>query len=174
MVMSPARLRKNGVPYWKQLLAGGLYTGLSPIASGTVASAVACLVVFIPGGGNFWVLIALSLIAFFAGIPLARAVEESTGNPDPSFVTIDEFAGQWLALASPWIVSPDLLWVALSFFAFRIFDISKLWPASAVERRGGGLGVMGDDMIAGLYANVTAHLIYIGASYALPVVEFYR
>ncbi len=173
MAMSPARLRERGVPYWKQLIVGGLYTGLSPIASGTVGSAVAALVYFLPGGSNFYLLLALALVAFLGGIPLAAEIERATGKKDPGFVTLDEFAGQWVALASPLII-PNPYWVVLSFFVFRAFDISKLWPASAVERRGGGLGVMGDDIVAGLYANIASHLIFLGAGYVIPVVQFLR
>lgn len=163
MAVSPALLRKRGVPIWKQIIAGGLYTGLSPIASGTVASAVAALLYFTPIGTEFWVLIGASLAAFIAGIPLAHDIEKAIG-PDPSFVTLDEFAGQWLALASP-IVLFDPYWALLSFFVFRIFDISKIWPASYFDRRPGGLGVMADDMVAGIYANVVCHLIWFGLQF---------
>jgi phosphatidylglycerophosphatase A len=105
------------------------------------------------------------------GIPLAAQIERVGGEDDPSFVTIDEFAGQFLAMASPIIIA-NPYWVVLCFFVFRVFDISKLWPASAVERRGGGVGIMGDDMVAGLYANVASHLIFLGAMYVGPVAKF--
>ncbi len=163
MAVSPALLRKRGVPVWKQIIVGGLYTGLSPIASGTVASAVAALIYFTPIGTNFTVMIAASLAAFIVGIPLARDVEKAIGH-DPSFVTLDEFAGQWLALASP-IVLFDPYWAVLSFFVFRVFDIAKIWPASYFDRTPGGFGVMADDMVAGLYANIVCHLIWFGLQF---------
>lgn len=163
MAVSPAALRKRGVPIWKQIIVGGLYTGLSPIASGTVASAVAALVYFTPWGWDFRLLLALSFIAFIVGIPLARDVEKAIGA-DPSFVTLDEFAGQWLALASP-IVLFDPYWAFLSFFVFRVFDIAKIWPASYFDRRPGGLGVMADDMVAGFYANIVCHCIWLGLEF---------
>jgi phosphatidylglycerophosphatase A len=168
MAISPAQLRKRGVPIWKQILVGGLYTGLSPIASGTVASAVAALVYFTPWGEHFWVLIGLSLAAFIGGIPLARDTEKAIGH-DPSFVTLDEFAGQWLAMASP-IVLFDPYWAVLTFFVFRVFDIAKLWPASYFDRRTGGLGIMADDMVAGLYANIVCHLIWFALQFVLSFV----
>jgi phosphatidylglycerophosphatase A len=160
MAISPAQLRKLGVPIWKQALAGGLFTGLAPIASGTVASAVAAAVYFVPIDESrlFVLLLGLSLAAFIGGVPLARDVERAVGH-DPSFVTIDEFAGQWLALASP-IVLFDPMWAALSFFVFRVFDIAKLWPASYFDQRTGGFSIMADDMVAGLYANIVCHLIW--------------
>lgn len=184
MVITPARLREKGIGYAEQLLVSGLYTGLSPIASGTVASAVAALFFFIPafrigpvtfpGFSNFYVLLAASVAAFLAGIPLARRVEEASGNNDPSFVTLDEFAGMWLTLASPMFSTHHHYWVILCFFVFRVFDISKLWPASYFEKKTGGLGVMGDDMVAGIYANLASHLIWLGLEFLKPVLGFLK
>ncbi len=98
--MSPARLRELGMPYWEQLLSGGLFSGFSPIASGTVGSAIATLVYFLPNGSNPFVLLLLAAVAFTVGLFLAGRAEKILG-PDPSFFTLDEFAGQWLVLASP-------------------------------------------------------------------------
>jgi phosphatidylglycerophosphatase A len=173
MAISPALLREQGVAYWKQFIVSGCYTGLAPIASGTLASALAALFYFIPGCSSPIVLVVASLAAFAIGIPLAGQVEKASGDSDPSFVTIDEFAGQWLTLATPFVM-PNLLWVVLCFFTFRAFDISKLWPASYFERRPGGLGVMGDDMVAGVYANLAAHLIWFGLQYVAIVREFLK
>ncbi len=161
-----AHLREHGVPTWQQILASGLFTGLSPFASGTVASAVAALIYFLPWGwgSDPWVLVGLSLAAFLGGIPLAHRVEEAIGD-DPSFVTLDEFAGQWLTLASPFVI-PNPYWVVLCFFVFRAFDIAKVWPASYFDRQRGGLGIMADDMVAGIYANIACHLIW----YALVMI----
>jgi phosphatidylglycerophosphatase A len=168
MVISPAQLRKRGLPLWKQILVSGLFTGLSPIASGTVASAVAALLYFTTWGHGFWVLIGCSLAAFIAGIPLARDAEKVIGH-DPSFVTLDEFAGQWLAMASP-IVLYEPYWALLTFFVFRVFDIAKLWPASYFDRRTGGLGIMADDMVAGAYANIVCHLIWFALMFVLSFI----
>jgi phosphatidylglycerophosphatase A len=173
MAITPAQLSERGFPVWKQIVISGLYTGLSPIASGTVGSAVAALFYFIPGFSNFYILIAASLVAFLVGIPLASQVEKATGRGDPSFVTLDEFAGQWLTLASP-IVFPNVYWVVLCFLVFRAFDIAKIWPASYFEHRSGGLGVMGDDMMAAIYANIASHLIWYGAVLLAPFVGFLK
>ncbi len=158
MVVSPAQLRERGLPIWKQIIVGGLYTGLSPIASGTVASAVAALLYLTPWGSDFWFLLGCSLAAFIVGLVLSGDAEKAIGN-DPSFVTIDEFAGQWLALASP-VVLYDPTWAVMCFFVFRIFDIAKIWPASYFDRKHGAVGIMADDMVAGLYANIVCHLIW--------------
>ena len=161
VVKSPAHLRKLGAPYWQQALAGGLFTGFAPIASGTVASALAACLYYIPGCSNPFVLVGAAGAAFVVGLLLADRFEELLGS-DPSFFTLDEFAGQWLAMASPWIIHP--LWPVLAFFCFRTFDIAKTWPANWFDRRGGGLGVMADDIVAAIYANICAHLIWFGLS----------
>ncbi|MCE2503718.1 MAG: phosphatidylglycerophosphatase A [Chlorobi bacterium] len=158
---SPAHLRKLGIPYWQQALAGGLFTGLSPIASGTVASALAACLYYIPGCSNPIVLIGAAAVAFIVGFMLADRFEKLLG-PDPSFFTLDEFAGQWLAMTSFWIVHP--LWPILVFLCFRTFDIAKTWPASWFDRRRGGLGIMADDVVSAIYANISAHLIWFGLS----------
>jgi phosphatidylglycerophosphatase A len=171
-ITSPAQLRDRGIPYWKQLIVSGLFTGLSPIASGTVGSAVAALFYFIPGFTNPLLLVGISIVAFVAGLRLAGQAEEVIGD-DPSFVTLDEFAGQWLALASPWVI-PHPYWVVLCFFVFRAFDIAKVWPASHFDRQRGAMGIMADDMVAGLYANIASHLIWFGLSFLSPVIGFMK
>lgn len=172
------RLREGGISYWRQAIVSGLFTGLAPIASGTVASAVACLFYFIPGFPVFWVALAAAAVAFAVGVALSGRVEDVLG-PDPSFVTIDEFAGQWLTLASPAalfgaIQPTGIWWVVLCFLVFRTFDIAKIWPASALERAHGGWGIMSDDIAAAVYANVASHLIWIGLSWLQPVLGFLK
>jgi len=169
MVLSPAQLHKQGLPVWQQIVVGGLYTGLSPIASGTVASAVAALVYFTPLGVELWFMVSLATAAFIIGVPLASRAERVIGH-DPSFVTLDEFAGQWLAMASPYLAFHDPFWALLTFFMFRIFDIAKLWPASYFDRRTGGFGIMADDIVAALYANIISHLLWFGT---IVVREFF-
>ena len=170
MKTSPADLRRMGVPIWEQIVAGGLFTGLAPIASGTVASGVALLFYFIPGFGHPLVLLGAAVVALAVGFPLARRIEEKVG-PDPSFFTLDEFAGQWIALISPFVPF-DPIWGIISFLCFRTFDIAKTWPASWFDRQGGGLGIMGDDVVAAIYANICAHFIWFGLSLLGLVSEF--
>jgi phosphatidylglycerophosphatase A len=176
MNLSPVHLRERGIPYWKQLLVSGFYTGAVPIGSGTVASALACCFLLIPGFATFWIILPAAILVYFLGVKLAHDVEGVLG-PDPSFVTIDEFAGQWLTLASPAVLfgafpPSGLAWIVIGFFAFRTFDIAKVWPASHFERKPGGLGVMTDDIVAGIYANIATHLIWYGLSWVGAVGEF--
>lgn len=155
------------------LIASVCGVGYVPVASGTVASAVAVALAFpiiLYGGG--WGLVAASLIAFGIGIWACGDHVRATSREDPSECVIDELAGQWLACAfavlplglpaAP-ITSPGLL---LAFALFRLFDIWKPWPVSWADRSlPGGLGVMADDMIAGLMAG----LLVMAARYFLLV-----
>lgn len=78
---------------------------------------------------------------------------------DPGRVVIDEVAGQFVALmAQMWIVSP--ISVLTAFILFRIFDIVKPYPARKLERLAGGVGIMGDDLVAGVYAAIGVAVIF--------------
>ncbi len=131
--------------------------GYFPFASGTVASLAAMPVaalILLHGSGI--ALAAASLIAFAIGVWACGDHVRATGREDPSECVIDEVAGQWLACAFAPVSLPGL---ALAFFLFRLFDIWKPWPVGWADRElPGGLGVMADDMIAGLMAGVLVGL----------------
>ena len=99
--------------------------------------------------GGLYVTLGLAALIAIIGIFVSDAYAKQSGNEDPSECIIDEVAGQMLACAlSP--LTP--LGFALAFVLFRLFDISKLWPISAAERLRGGIGIMADDLVAGLIA----------------------
>ena len=90
------------------------------------------------------------------GIPAATIVGRESGSEDPQHVVIDEVCGQWIAL-----LFVPFTWrsALISLLLFRIFDIVKPPPARQLERLHGGAGVMLDDVAAGAYALVGAHLL---------------
>jgi len=90
------------------------------------------------------------------GIPAASVVERESGRHDPSFVVIDEVAGQMLAL-----VAAPLRWKSLiaGFILFRVFDIVKPPPVRRLEKLPGGAGIMLDDVGAGLYAFIVVQVL---------------
>ncbi len=95
--------------------------------------------------------VVLSLLGTWA----ASHTEKLSGTKDPSKVVIDEVAGQFIALLPvPFLVDPAWWALILAFVLFRFFDIVKPYPARKLEDIKGGLGVMGDDLIAGVYAGV--------------------
>jgi len=139
------------------LLATGLGSGLAPIAPGTIGSLLALPI--------WWYCLAdLSFVAqllLVAGISLVsiwivdRACR-AAGVGDASAFVLDEYVGQWVALVA---APKSLLVVGIGFLLFRTFDIAKPWPVSWADRRvSGGLGVVLDDLIAGVLAAVVLQL----------------
>lgn len=144
------------------IIASVFGIGYFPVASGTVMSIIAIpFAIWIARAGGGVALLAASLIAFAIGIWACGAHVRATGRDDPSECVIDELAGQWLACAGislgfgPGSASE----FALAFLLFRLFDILKPWPISAAEKLPGGLGVMADDMVAGLAAAIIGGLV---------------
>jgi phosphatidylglycerophosphatase A len=136
--------------------------GLAPKAPGTVGSlgALPFAWAILSLGGWPW-LAAAALAVTVLGTLATAAVLRRSGAKDPSFVVIDEVAGQWIALL-PAGLDPVLF--ASAFVAFRLFDILKPWPVSWADQKvAGAWGVMLDDLIAGVYAAV---LVY-GIAYVL-------
>ncbi|MFC1556005.1 phosphatidylglycerophosphatase A [candidate division KSB1 bacterium] len=132
-----------------------LYSGNAPLAPGTVSSLAA--IIF------FWLILPDSVLAmavtagilFAFGVRSASVLEEHWGN-DPGRVTIDEAAGMAVTL----IGLPKVLWIWLfAFIFFRIYDIFKPPPVRNLEFLPGGLGIMADDIMAGIYANLSCWII---------------
>jgi phosphatidylglycerophosphatase A len=139
------------VPFVWMALATWFGSGLSPRAPGTAGS-VASLALWAPLVllDVPWLARLLATLAVFAiGVVAAQKVVDVRGE-DPQIVVIDEVAGMGVAL----LLAPASPWSLLAGFVFfRIFDIAKPWPVSWADRQvGGGLGVMLDDILAGLYA----------------------
>ena len=106
----------------------------------------------------FLALIAGILISIVLGIPAATIAARESGRHDPGFVVIDEVAGQWIALLG----SPaDWKHALIALFLFRLFDITKPFPARRLERLPAGWGIVFDDVAAGLYAWGIAALLRI-------------
>ncbi len=137
-------------------IASGFGSGFSPFAPGTVGSAAALL-------PWLWLRVlplpyyALAVaIAFAIGVWASTWVVRRSGVQDPQVVVWDEFVGVWIAL----IAAPaGWTWMLGGFALFRLFDIWKPWPVGwADEKIHGGLGVMLDDVIAGIYALIVLQL----------------
>ncbi|SLN54629.1 phosphatidylglycerophosphatase A family protein [Oceanibacterium hippocampi] len=136
------------------LIATWFGAGLIPKAPGTWGSLAALPFAWVILEFAGWPWLALAtLLAFLAGLWASAAYCRAKGLKDPGEVVIDEVAGQWLALlAATSAGSPDPLAFAVGFAAFRLFDIVKPWPVGWADRRlPGALGVMADDILAGLY-----------------------
>ena len=125
--------------------------GLLPRAPGTWGSLAALPLAWaLASLGGPMALAAATVVVSLVGWWAAAVYVRRTGRQDPGEVVVDEVAGQWLALV---MVPPEPLLYLAGFALFRLFDIRKPWPVGWADREiGGGLGVMVDDLFAGLYA----------------------
>ncbi len=135
------------------LLATWFGSGLLPKAPGTWGSLAALPFAWVIASlGGPWALLVASLAVFALGIWASELYARRAGLKDPGVVVIDEVAGQWLAIVP---VALQAAWLPLAFLAFRFFDILKPWPIGWIDKQvSGGLGIMLDDMVAGLYAGL--------------------
>ena len=120
-------------------------------APGTIGSAIAVFSGYFLASHGAGLLAAATLLVTVIGVFAADAYSQQTGRKDAAEVIIDEVAGQWL----PLIILPlDPWWFAAAFILFRFFDITKIGPVGMAESLAGGVGVMADDIIAGLLAAI--------------------
>ncbi len=135
------------------------YTGLSPKAPGTMGSLLALVFgVLIVRFISLETLFLGAVLLTLAGIKEINSYEANGGEHDDKSIVIDEVVGMWLALV---LSSTSWTQIALSFLFFRLFDI---WKPSLIGRIDkyvkGGLGVMGDDILAGIIAGICSAGVY--------------
>ena len=136
-----------------------LGVGYAPIAPGTFGSAAGLLIWYaLPASA--WVHAGTIALVFAIGVWSASAAGRHFGNNDPGPVVVDEVMGMLVTM----FLNPVSWESALAgFLLFRAFDIIKPYPANRLERLHGGLGVMADDAMAAVYANLALR-VYIGLS----------
>jgi phosphatidylglycerophosphatase A len=133
------------------VLATGFGSGYSPIAPGTAGSLVGLLLFWPLAGRPPAIVLAATLVVSLLAILAAHHVARTLGQKDPGLVVVDEVAGQWVTL----LLLPFTLGTAIAaFFLFRLMDVLKPWPARDLERLPGGVGIVADDLMAGVYANL--------------------
>jgi phosphatidylglycerophosphatase A len=158
--------------------------GYLPLAPGTWGSLVgigvyalvrgAAMKFFFGGGAGrnfnllhvYYGVVAIELLALFvislAGTWAASHTEKLSGKKDPGKVVIDEVAGQFIAFIPVPFVLGTAWWTAiLAFILFRFFDIVKPYPARRLESLEAGLGIMADDIVAGVYAAIVVALAVV-------------
>ena len=140
---------------FEKFIGSGFFTGYFPVASGTVGSVAAIVIYLIPGFEQLFVIIPATLVIIFYGIYIGTKFEAEYGK-DPAQCTIDEVAGTWISL----IALPKTIGIIIAtFLLWRILDIIKPPPARNLERLKGGLGIMIDDVISGIYTLIIMHLV---------------
>jgi len=142
------------------LFASAFYIGFIPGAPGTYASITTTLVFFLACHFSQQVVPALHLsivcLISVIGVLASSTASASTGTDDPSFIVIDEVAGQLLTFLFLPLNAYNLI---LGTVAFRLFDIWKPYPIRKLESLSGGAGIMADDLLAGVYANLLLQII---------------
>ncbi|MEJ6736387.1 MAG: phosphatidylglycerophosphatase A [Flavobacteriales bacterium] len=145
-----------------KLTASALGAGYSPFAPGSMGAIVGCLALWLFEKYNLISttstpipFIGLIVITTILGIIATDKLEEDWGK-DPSKVVLDEVIGMWITMM---FVPLSFLNVLIGFILFRFFDIAKPLGIRKLESLKGGIGVMADDILAGIYANISLQII---------------
>jgi phosphatidylglycerophosphatase A len=139
------------------LLATVGHVGHFPVAPGTAGSAAAMPLFFLLRmAGSPALEVAAILVLLAAGCWAGSVAEAHYARTDPGYVVLDEVVGMLVTLL---LVPVSALGALVGFFLFRLFDIVKPFPARQCERLHGGVGIMTDDVVAGIYANLALRLI---------------
>ncbi len=134
-----------------RLIATFFYIGYCPLAPGTGASICVMVIIWILNPSNLSVII-LFLTTFILGVISSERIEKKEGKSDPNFVVIDEVTGYLAALI---FIPIEPINLFLALILFRFFDIVKPPPIRQIEGKlKGGIGIMIDDIIAGVFANL--------------------
>lgn len=148
------KLREDAVIF----LATGFYIGKLPFAPGTFGSLIGLPLSFTLAGISLGPAILFTLIFTLFATYIADAAEKLLKQKDPGCIVIDEIAGMVVALIG---LPFNLITVVIGFIIFRILDISKPFPIRNLDKRiSGGLGVVADDLVAGLIANLLLRIFF--------------
>lgn len=143
------------------ILATGFGVGSMPFAPGTWGTmlGMALLAPLVWLGLDVRLHLLLILLGFVVGVSVCGRVARRLGIKDPSIIVFDEIVGVWVSLL---LVPLSWFWWLLAFGLFRLFDVLKPWPVNKADRNlDGGLGIMLDDLLAGLYALGAVQLIML-------------
>lgn len=158
---APAVAPQPRGPLWAILVstffgAGRLKPGPGTWGSVSAVLLWALIASRIPPHARTWAAIVAAAVVTLIGIPAASAVARASRLKDPQFVVIDEVAGQLVAL-----IAVPLAWKTFlaGLILFRVFDILKPFPIRRLERLPEGIGIVVDDLGAGLYALIIVHLL---------------
>jgi len=141
------------------LIATGFYSGYLPKAPGTWGSLVGVLLVFLLHALSLQIYLSVVAGLFIVGSFVAGEAEKILDNRDPGVVVIDEIVGMLITMIAVPVTPPTMV---LGFILFRVFDIAKPFPVNFFDQHfHGGLGIMLDDVVAGIYSLIIMQLILL-------------
>ncbi len=139
-----------------KLIASVFYIGYLPVAPGSIGSFAALFIYFFIKDNPRLMGISI-IISLILGLLTAGTAERLFGGRDASEIIIDEFTGMLVGL---YLLPASMGYIVSAFLLFRFFDIVKPAPIKKLEGLSGGLGVMADDLMAGVYTNLILHVVY--------------
>ncbi|MCX5697613.1 MAG: phosphatidylglycerophosphatase A [Candidatus Omnitrophica bacterium] len=134
--------------------------GYLPFMPGTFGSATGIILYYLLKS-NLYAYLVVVLILLILGLLLGKEAENIFRRKDPPQVVIDEVAGMLISLA---FLPSSVMLVVVGFLLFRILDTLKPFPAGRIQDLHGGAGIMADDIVAGLYANIILQVVFRFAS----------
>lgn len=145
------------------LLATGFGSGLSPVVPGTMGTLAAVPLFFLLAQLPFSLYVVVVLFSCVIGIKICQVTSDDMGVHDHGSIVWDEFAGFWITMSLvPALNIPitEWKWLITGFVLFRFFDMVKPWPIGWLDKRvHGGLGIMIDDIVAGIMAGIALFLV---------------
>lgn len=142
-----------------KIIASVFYIGYLPIAPGTLGSLAAIILNYYICH-NAWIASIVILAIVFLGFVTTGRVEKIFGEKDPGEIVIDEFSGMLISL---YRMPPTMGYLVAGFLLFRFFDIVKPGPIRKLEKLKGSLGIMSDDITAGVYTNIILQVAYLAS-----------
>ncbi|MFQ5602176.1 MAG: phosphatidylglycerophosphatase A [bacterium] len=140
-----------------RVIATGFFFGYAPFFPGTMGSFLGLFLYWIIPGSEKIYFLGFIALTFLVGVWAASEVEKQTSVNDNQIIVIDEVVGTFITFI---LFEKKIIWLAIGFILFRLFDIVKIFPAKNTERLPRGWGVMMDDVVAGIYSAVSLRLIF--------------
>lgn len=137
------------------------YLGYFPLVPGTFASIIGVFLFYFVKDSVFIYMLS-TLLLLFLGFLVTGEAEKLFGTKDASCIVLDEISGMFLSLI---FIPYDMKPVIIAFVLFRILDMLKPYPAGKLQDLKGSIGIMGDDIVAGLYTNIILQVVLRLASF---------
>ncbi len=132
------------------------YVGYLPFIPGTFASIAGILLIYLLKDNSF-IYILFTVVLIILGFLISGKAEKIFNKKDARFIVIDEVSGMLLSLLL--FIPYDIKLIVMAFILFRILDAFKPYPSDRLQRLAGSIGIMSDDIVAGLYTNIILQIV---------------